>query len=108
MGKYGSQKYKEVTLVITNGLQNIPDSVSLQVGDDLVIPYDESQIAKVTLPAGLFSPSGRGVSERTAREPDGSLVRSATAFYPGRGDIVLRTVDGVEKRVSCLIAARKD
>ncbi len=104
MGQYGAQSLREVIIAVSEDGKVVSMSALLKVGDDLVIPYREAEIKRITLPPCLFSPSGKGVSERTSREKDGRLVRSATAFFKGTGDIIVLGVDGKETRIACTVS----
>lgn len=107
MGKFGPGKFKEVLVTLPKNTRDFPDSIELKKGDDLVIPYREENIAMITLPDGLFSPSGRGVTDRTSRAEDGLFTRSATAFHCGKGDIVVAVngPDGKEQiKISCIVS----
>ncbi len=104
MTQYGAQNQDEIFIAVSEGGQIISMSVELKVGEDLVIPYRETEIKKITLPQSLFSPSGIGVNERTSRGDDGRLVRSATAFHKGTGQIVLLGTDGKVTRISCTVS----
>lgn len=86
--------------VIVNLYENhdIPSEVELTKMQDIIIGCDENgyrgmQIKAVTLPDVLFSPSGKGVHQRTSRAALGLLLHSGTAFQYGQDYITIKLAD---------------
>lgn len=104
MTKFGPYREGDVTLVLPKEAKAFPQKVSLKLQKDLIIPYSEDEILSITLPNVLFSPTGKGVSDRTSREKDGSLTRSATAFQIGAGDIVVVLANGQKVTIACEVS----
>jgi hypothetical protein len=97
--------------VIVNLYDNhdIPKEVELTKMQDIIIGCDEKgyrgkQIKSVTLPDVLFSPSGKGVHQRTSKAALGLLLHSGTAFHHGNDFITIQLVgeDGKEQTMKIL------